>query len=63
VVKALTRAGFTVTRISGSHHVMRHSDGRTVVVPVHAGQDIPKGTLRNVLSIVGMTADELRKLL
>jgi hypothetical protein len=47
----------------GSHHVMRHFDGRTVVVPVHAGQDIPKGTLRNVLSIVGMTADELRKLL
>jgi predicted RNA binding protein YcfA (HicA-like mRNA interferase family) len=63
VVKALTRAGFTVTRISGSHHVMRHPDGRTVVVPVHAGQDMPKGTLRNILSIVGMTADELRKLL
>jgi predicted RNA binding protein YcfA (HicA-like mRNA interferase family) len=63
VVKALERAGFTVTRISGSHRVMRHPDGRTVVVPVHAGRDLPKGTLRNILSIVGMTADELRKLL
>jgi predicted RNA binding protein YcfA (HicA-like mRNA interferase family) len=63
VVKALERAGFTVARVNGSHHVMRHSDGRTVVVPVHAGQDMPKGTLRNILSIVGMTADELRKLL
>lgn len=63
VVKALMRAGFAVTRISGSHHVMRHPGGRTVVVPAHAGQDIPKGTLRNILSIVGMTADELRKLL
>jgi predicted RNA binding protein YcfA (HicA-like mRNA interferase family) len=63
VVKGLARAGFTVTRISGSHHVMRHPDGRTVVVPVHVGQDMPKGTLRNILSIVGMTADELRKLL
>ncbi len=63
MVKALERAGFTVTRISGSHHVMCHPDGRTVVVPVHAGQDMPKGTLRNVLSIVGMTADELQKLL
>jgi hypothetical protein len=29
----------------------------------YAGQDMPKGTLRNILSIVGMTADELRKLL
>jgi predicted RNA binding protein YcfA (HicA-like mRNA interferase family) len=42
------RAGFTVVRISGSHHVMRHPDGRTIVVPVHAGRDIAKGTLRPV---------------
>jgi predicted RNA binding protein YcfA (HicA-like mRNA interferase family) len=63
VVRALEHAGFTVTRISGSHHVMRHPDGRTVVVPVHPGHDLPKGTLRNVLAIIGMTADELRKLL
>jgi predicted RNA binding protein YcfA (HicA-like mRNA interferase family) len=63
VVKALERAGFTVTRVSGSHHVMRQPDGRTVVVPVHAGKDMARGTLRNILSIVSMTADELRKLL
>jgi predicted RNA binding protein YcfA (HicA-like mRNA interferase family) len=63
VVKALMRAGFTVARISGSHHIMRHPDGRTVVVPVHVGRDMPRGTLRNILSIVGMTADELQKLL
>ena len=63
VVKALERAGFAVMRISGSHHVMRHPDGRTVVVPVHADRDIPKGTLRNILAIIGMTAEELRKLL
>jgi predicted RNA binding protein YcfA (HicA-like mRNA interferase family) len=63
LVKALERAGFTVIRISGSHHVMRHPDGRTVVVPVHAGRDMPKGTLRNILAIIGMTAEELRKLL
>jgi len=30
VVKAVERAGFEVTRISGSHHVMRHPDGRMV---------------------------------
>jgi predicted RNA binding protein YcfA (HicA-like mRNA interferase family) len=63
IVKALQRAGFIVTRVSGSHHVMRHPDGRSVVVPVHTGRDMPKGTLRNILSIVGMSADELRKLL
>ena len=63
VVRALERAGFTVVRISGSHRVMRHPDGRTVVVPVHAGRDIAKGTLRNILAIIGMDAEEFRKLL
>jgi predicted RNA binding protein YcfA (HicA-like mRNA interferase family) len=63
VVRALERAGFTVARISGSHRVMRHPDGRTVVVPVHRGRDLAKGTLRNILAIIGMDAEELRKLL
>jgi predicted RNA binding protein YcfA (HicA-like mRNA interferase family) len=63
VVRALERAGFTVARISGSRHVMRHPDSRTVVVPVHAGRDIAKGTLRNILAIIGTDAEELWKLL
>jgi predicted RNA binding protein YcfA (HicA-like mRNA interferase family) len=42
VVRALERAGFTVVRISGSHHVMHRADGRMVVVPGHAGRDIAK---------------------
>ena len=63
VVRALERAGFKVTRVRGSHYMMRHPDGRSVPVPVHPGRDMPKGTLRNVLSIIGMDADELRDLL
>jgi predicted RNA binding protein YcfA (HicA-like mRNA interferase family) len=52
VVGALERAGFQVVRISGSHHVVKHPDGRTVSVPVH-NRDIAKGTLRNILPIIG----------
>jgi predicted RNA binding protein YcfA (HicA-like mRNA interferase family) len=63
VVKALESAGFTVARIVGSHHVMEHPDGRAVPVPVHASRDMPKGTLRSILNIIGMTPDEFRKLL
>ena len=63
VVRALERAGFTVARFSGSHQVMHNPDGRTVVVPVHAGRDIAKGTMRNILAIIGMDAGEFRKLL
>lgn len=42
---------------------MRHPDGRTVAVPVHVGKDMKKGTLSGILAAVGMTPDELRKLL
>ena len=63
VVKALESAGFVVVRISGSHHVMRHPDGRSVAVPVHGSKDLLKGTLRGILASVGMTPDEFRALL
>jgi predicted RNA binding protein YcfA (HicA-like mRNA interferase family) len=63
VVKALESVGFAVARIRGSHHFMRHPDGRVAVVPVHAGDDIPRGTMRQILASIGMTPDEFRKLL
>jgi predicted RNA binding protein YcfA (HicA-like mRNA interferase family) len=63
VVKALESAGFSVARINGSHHIMRHPDGRSVAVPVHGGKDLLKGTLRGILAAVGMTPDEFRALL
>jgi len=63
LVKALERAGFVVTRVSGSHHRLRHPDGRATTVPVHSGRDVPKGTLRSVLGDAGLTVDELLKLL
>jgi predicted RNA binding protein YcfA (HicA-like mRNA interferase family) len=63
LVKALEGAGFAVARIRGSHHVMRHPDGRTVTVPVHPGRDVPKGTVRNILAITGLTPHDLQNLL
>lgn len=62
IVKALERAGFKVARIAGSHHIMRHPDGRGTTVPVHPGRDVAKGTLRGILADVGMTVAELRDL-
>jgi predicted RNA binding protein YcfA (HicA-like mRNA interferase family) len=48
VIRALRKAGFEVTRIKGSHHVLRHRNNpsRGTVVPVHAGKDIKRGLLR-----------------
>ncbi|WP_300613243.1 type II toxin-antitoxin system HicA family toxin [Trebonia sp.] len=63
LVRALERAGFEVTRIRGSHHRLRHPDGRSTTIPVHPGRDVPKGTLRAVLQDAGLTVDDLLKYL
>jgi predicted RNA binding protein YcfA (HicA-like mRNA interferase family) len=62
-VKALERAGFAITRVKGSHHRLRHPDGRATTVPFHAGQDVPKCTLRAVLQDAGLTVEDLLKYL
>jgi len=63
VVRALERAGFKVARVAGSHHIMRHPDGRGTTVPVHPGRDLAKGTLRNILSDVGISVEDLSRVL
>jgi predicted RNA binding protein YcfA (HicA-like mRNA interferase family) len=52
-----------VARITGSHHIMRHQDGRGTTVPVHQGRNVAKGTLRGVLADTRLTVEELRRLL
>ena len=38
-------------------------EGLITTVPVHQGRDVAKGTLRGILSDVGMTVEELQRLL
>lgn len=63
VIRALEKAGFEVVRITGSHHIMRHPDGRGTTVPTHPGRDLAKGTLRGILSDIGMTIEDFRRYL
>jgi predicted RNA binding protein YcfA (HicA-like mRNA interferase family) len=51
VVRALTRSGFVIDRIAGSHHILVHPTDprRAVTVPVHGGRDLKRGTIRSIL--------------
>lgn len=42
---ALVKAGLSVVRTRSSHHFMRHPDGRTTVVPIHASETIGPGLM------------------
>lgn len=48
-LKFLQANGFVVIRVNGSHHRLKHPDGRVTTVPVHKNQDIPKGLLRKII--------------
>jgi len=65
VIRALSQAGFVVDRIVGSHHVLTHPNDprRTVSVPVHAGHDLKRGTLRAIIRQAGFTVEEFTDLL
>ncbi|MGL6096804.1 MAG: type II toxin-antitoxin system HicA family toxin [Fimbriiglobus sp.] len=63
VIDALRRTGFEVTRVRGSHHFLRHPDGRTTVVPVHAGETIGAGLMGKILRDCDLDRDQFRELL
>ena len=63
LLRALRRAGFEVVRVRGSHHYLRHPDGRATVVPVHAGETIGPGLLSAILRDVELSADDLQSFL
>ena len=63
VIAALAKIDFKVIRVRGSHHFLRHSDGRAIVVPVHAGENIGPGLMSKILRACDLSVDEFVALL
>jgi predicted RNA binding protein YcfA (HicA-like mRNA interferase family) len=49
LIHLLEQLGFVVIRVRGSHHRVRHPDGRVTTVPVHKNDPIAKGLLRKII--------------
>ena len=63
VVQKLRRAGYTMARQKGSHAILiRESDRRAVVVPMHVKRDLPKGTLHRIIQMAGLTVEKFSEL-
>ncbi len=58
LVFVLKKIGFTAERQRGSHLFLRHENGRTTVVPVHAGETIGPGLFSKILREIRMTKEE-----
>lgn len=59
LIRILQSHGFGIVRIHGSHHSLRHPDGRYTVVPVHAGEIIGPGLLLKILKDAELSKDDL----
>ncbi len=63
LIAALSKLGFTVIRIRGSHHFLRHRDGRATAVPVHAGEVIGPGLFHKILRDCELSSAHIEPLL
>ncbi|MGB2982690.1 MAG: type II toxin-antitoxin system HicA family toxin [Candidatus Bipolaricaulia bacterium] len=63
LINILQKAGFSSVRIRGSHHFLRHPDGRVTIVPVHSGETIGPGLLSKILRDCELSRDEFLELL
>jgi len=63
IVAAQSQVGFEVVRVKGSHHFLRHPDGRVTVVPVHAGEIIDPGLLAKILRDCELNREQFQALL
>jgi predicted RNA binding protein YcfA (HicA-like mRNA interferase family) len=61
----LEAAGFSLHRITGSHHILRHPGPplRNVTVPVHRAKTLKRATLNSIIKQAGLTLEEFVALL
>ena len=55
LIKILEQNGFVFQRTKGSHQLYHNTTtGKTIVVPVHGGKDMKKGTFLAILKQAGI---------
>lgn len=63
VIRALERAGFILSRQSGSHKIFKNPQGRRVTVAYHSGTILHPKILKTILRDADLTVEHLLDLL
>jgi predicted RNA binding protein YcfA (HicA-like mRNA interferase family) len=63
LIKVLHKAGFATIWTRGSHHFLRHPDGRCTIIPIHSGEIIGPGLLNKILKDIEFDVRDLTALL
>jgi len=62
-IRVLEKVGFLLVRQSGSHKILKNTEGRRVTVPFHSGKTLHPKVLKNILKDADLTLDEFKELL
>ena len=62
LIAKLKKLGFEILRIKGSHHYLKHPDGRSTVIPVHSNESIGIGLFLKVLKDIEISKKEFENL-
>lgn len=57
----LGKRGYEAHRQAGSHLILKNAEGKTLVIPVHRGKDLPKGLFLRILKDAGFTIEDFRE--
>lgn len=63
LIRVLEQMGFWKHAQVGSHAQFKNASGKRVTVPVHAGKDITKKTLRGIIDDLELSVDDFVALL
>jgi len=63
VVRLLKKAGFELSRQSGSHKIFKNDRGKRVTVPFHSGKTLHPKLLKAILGDAEISEEELAKYL
>ena len=58
LIKIIKKFGFEIVRVKGSHHFLKHSDGRATVIPVHGKESIGIGLFHKILKDCEISVEE-----
>lgn len=62
-IRALVKAGFTLSRQSGSHKIYKNREGKRVTIPHHPRKILHPKVLKSVLKDADLTEEDFRELM
>jgi predicted RNA binding protein YcfA (HicA-like mRNA interferase family) len=63
LIRILNKMGFFLHHQLGSHAQFKHLDGRRTTIPIRPGKDIPRGTLKSILTEIEISSENFIKFL